>query len=185
MAEKNDILKDELREIRNHVRNISWQLECMRRLQLISDGLRDIRTNAARAPIAKEGEEGYVPEESIGSRDEAGERSFVISWFEFTQDRLNKFVLPLYQCDFSVLSMHLERLLESVREDSVKSPSMSLNQIARATRQISNELDDIHKQIAREFEDTPAGIEEKRMRQSELKREQERLARNGKLPLPD
>jgi len=202
VTEGNDVLKQELDQIlyhlqevsrrltalersaADHKRQISCQLECMRRLQQIGDGLCELRTKAARAPIAKEGEEGYVSEVSISSSDEAGARSSTISWLGCMQERLDEFVLSDYRCDLSILSLQLRGLQRMVREESIKSPSKSLNEIELANRVISEELHGIFEQIDSEFRSTHREeIEKKKKRrEAESKREQERKRR---LPLPD
>jgi hypothetical protein len=80
-------------ELHNHLRNISCQLECMRRLRQIEDGLRELRTYAARARFAKEGEVGYIPKQSLGEDrwftvplDEGQARSSTIRDFSYIQE---------------------------------------------------------------------------------------------------
>ena len=47
-------------ELRRKLKKVPYQLECMRRLQQIEGDLRELRTNAARARFAKEGEAALV-----------------------------------------------------------------------------------------------------------------------------
>ena len=54
-------------ELRRRLKNVPYQLECMRRLQQIGGDLRELRTNAATARFAKEGESGYIPKQSLGA----------------------------------------------------------------------------------------------------------------------
>ena len=203
VTEGDDVLEDELHQILDHLkevsrritalersaadhrRQISCQLECMRRLQQIGDGLRELRTNAARAPVAKEGEEGYVREVSIRSSDDAGARSSTISWLGSIQERLDEFVLSDYRCDLSMFSLQLRGLQRMVREESIESASESLNEIELASRVIWEELHGIFEQIDSEFRSThreEIERKKKKRREAESKREQERKRR---LPLPD
>ena len=165
VTEGSDVLKQELGQILDHIqevserltalersvaddrRQISCQLECTRRLHQIEDGLRELRTNAARAPVAKEGEEGFVSEVSISSSDDAGARSSTISSLGSIQERLDEFVLSDYRCDLSMLSLQLRSLQWMVREESIEAPSKSLNEIEMANRVIWEELHGIFEQI--------------------------------------
>ena len=197
MSQQDEIL-DHLKEISerltalehsaaDHKQQISWQLECTRRLQQIGNGLRELRTSAARAPVAKEGEEGYAPEVSIGSSDEAEERSRTIRGLGDMQERLDEFDLSDYRCDLSMLAYQLRGLQRMVRKESIKSPFKSLNEIELASREIWEDLCGIFQLIDSEWKRTHRKEieEERKWREAESKREQERLDRKGRLPLPD
>jgi hypothetical protein len=155
-------------EFRRRLKNVPYQLECMRRLQQIEGDLRELRTNAATARFAKEGESGYIPEQSL-PLDESEARSSTIRDFSYIEERLDKFVLPEYQGDpldpylgLIGLCIDFEHLQRSVREEARKSVKYSLNEIALSgvclTRQLHEMLEQMdirYKELerAKEIED--------------------------------
>jgi hypothetical protein len=166
-------------ELRRDLKKVAYQLECTRRLQQIESDLRELRTNAATARFAKEGESGYIPKQSLGEDrwftvplDESEARSSTIRDFSYIEERLDKFVLPVYQSElpdpylsFVDLCLDLEHLQRSVREEARKSVMCSLNEIAMSgvclTRQLHEMLEQInmrYKELerAKEIEDKRA-----------------------------
>jgi hypothetical protein len=177
-------------ELRRRLKNVPYQLECMRRLQQIEGDLRELRTNAATARFAKEGESGYIPEQSL-PLDEGKARSSTIWDFSYIEERLDKFVLPEYQRDppdpclsLVGLCVDLERLQCSVREEARKSVMRSLNEIAMSGVFLSDQLHEMFEQIDRRYKELEGAkeIEDKRNERAQWASER---TQKGQLPLPD
>ena len=157
-------------ELRRKLKKVPYQLECMRRLQQIEGDLRELRTNAATARFAKEGESGYIPEQSL-PLDEGKARSSTIWNFSYIEERLDKFVLPEYQGDpldpylgLIGLCIDLEHLQRSVREEARKSVKYSLNEIALAGVCLTNQLHEMLEQMDMRYKELERAkeIEDKR-----------------------
>jgi hypothetical protein len=152
---------DTIDELRRDLKKLPYQLECIRRLQQIEGDLRELRTNAATARFAKEGEAGYIPEQSLGEErrfsvplDESVVRSSTIQHFSYIEERLDKFDLSVYQSDgpdphFSLddLSVDLELLQRTVREEARRSVKWSLNEIDRSGLFLTDQLHEVLEQI--------------------------------------
>ena len=177
-------------ELRRKLKNVPYQLECMRRLQQIEGDLRELRTNAATAKVAKEGESGYIPEQSL-PLDESKARSSTIWDFSYIEERLDKFILPEYQRDptdpdlsLIGLCVNLERLQRSVREEAQKSAMRSLNEIAFSGVCLARELHEMLDQIDGRYKDLERAKQLEDKRNEGLQWASERKQR-GQLPLPD
>ena len=177
-------------ELRRRLKNVPYQLECMRRLQQIEGDLRELRTNAATARFAKEGESGYISEQSL-PLDESKARSSTIWNFSYIEERLDKFVLPEYQRDppdpclsLVGLCVDLERLHCSVREEARKSVKCSLNELALSGVFLSDQLHEMLDQIDRRYKELEEAkeIEDKRNERPQSASER---TQKGQFPLPD
>jgi hypothetical protein len=185
-------------ELRRELKKVPYQLECMRRLQQIEGDLRELRTNAARARFANEGEAGYIPKQSIGADrwftvplDENEARSATIRDFIYIEERLDNFVLPVYQSDrphpylsLDDLSVDLELLQRSVREEARKSAMRSLNEIALSGVCLTCELHEMLEQIDihRKALERAKEIEEKRAEDYEKAKSATERTRKGLTP---
>lgn len=188
-------------ELRRELKKVPYQLECMRRLQQIEDDLRELRTNAARARFANEGEAGYIPKQSIGTDrwftvplDEREARSSTIRDFIYIEERLDNFVLPVYQSDrphpylsLDDLSVDLELLQRSVREEARKSVMRSLNEIALSGVCLTSQLDEMLEQIDmhRKALERAKEIEHKRAEDYERAQRASERTQDSQLPHPD
>lgn len=180
------------------LKKVSYQLECMRRLQQIESDLRELRTNAATARFAREGESGYIPKQSIGEDrwftvplDESEARSSTIRDFSYIEERLDKFVLPEYQGDPSDpylgligLCIDLEHLQRSVREEARKSVKYSLNEIALSGVCLTSQLHEMLEQMDMRYKklERAKEIEGKRSERAQWASER---TQKDQLPLPD
>lgn len=137
------------RTLEDHQSAISWQLECTRRLQQISESASELRTSATARFLGKDESANEVAVLLLGS----------------IRQEVESFVLPFFEGrHLSVLSMHLEKIQRAVREAALASPALSLEQIESETRSILQELDAIDK-WAKTIED-----EEMPKRVAEIKR---------------
>jgi translation initiation factor 2 beta subunit (eIF-2beta)/eIF-5 len=185
-------------ELRRDLKRIPYQLECMRRLQQIESDLLELRTNAAMARFAKEGESGYIPKQLLGEDrwfavplDESEARSSTIRDFCYIEERLNEFILPEYQGDpldpclgLIGLCIDLEHLQRSVREEARKSPNYSLNKVALSGVFLTNQLHEMLERMDmryKELERTKE-IEDKKNARAQWASER---TQKGQLPLPD
>jgi len=108
---------------------ISWQIECARRLQQISEGASELRKSVATAKLRSEDESS---------------RSVTINLLGCAQQEAESIILPGFkERHLSVLSMQLEKVQRIVREATLASPALSLEQIESETRSILHELDGI------------------------------------------
>jgi hypothetical protein len=188
-------------ELRRDLKNVPYQLECMRRLQQIEGDLRELRTNAARARFAKEGESGYIPKQSLGGDrwftvplDESEARSSTIRDFSYIEERLDKFVLPVYQSDMTDpdfglvgLCVDLELLQRSVREEARKSVKCSLNEIAMSGVFLTDQVHEMLEQIDKHYKalERAKEIEDKRAKDYERAQSATERTQKDRLPLPD
>ena len=122
---------------------IAWQLECTRRLQQINEGTRKLRTMAEIA----------VPP----SGDKSGEKGTVHSvpmlLLGSIQQEAEAFILPFFGREhLSVLCMRLEKIQEILREATLASPALSMEQIESEARRILQELGGI-REWAKTIED--------------------------------
>jgi hypothetical protein len=137
-----------------HQSAISWQLECTRRLQHISDAAGELRTSAATAKFLSDDE----------SENEGIVRSSAVRLLGSVQQELESFVLPSFEGKhLSVLSMQIEKIQKMVREATLANPTLSIEQIECEARNLLQELDCIH-EWAKTIED-----EEMYKRVSEIK----------------
>ena len=155
---------ERLTAIEERLKAIPYQLECMRRLQQIEDDLHELRINAAKARFAREGEEGYIPKQSLGDDrwftiplDESQARSSTIRDFGYIERRLNEFVLPVLS-DRIGLCIELEHLQHSMREEARNSVEYSLNKIALSCCCLVDQLHEMLERLwnferAKEIED--------------------------------
>ncbi|MGA8491342.1 MAG: hypothetical protein WB711_13020 [Terriglobales bacterium] len=126
------------RSIKENDSRLGWQLECVRRLQQISDGARELRANAATARFSSEGE----------SKKEETVRSVAMFLLGCIQQDIDGFVLTFFDGkNLSVLSMQLEAIQRIVREATLASPALSVEQIEREARTIGKELDSVEKWV--------------------------------------
>ena len=170
----------------------------MRRLQQIESDLRELRTNAATARFAREGESGYIPKQSIGEDrwftvplDESEARSSTIRDFSYIEERLDKFVLPEYQGDPSDpylgligLCIDLEHLQRSVREEARKSVKYSLNEIALSGVCLTSQLHEMLEQMDMRYKELERAKEIEGKRSERAQWASERTQKD-QLPLPD
>jgi hypothetical protein len=114
-----------------HESTIAWHLECMRRLQQINDGIRELRTSTATARFSSEGESKK-------------ERSATMYMLGSIQQDIESFRLPLIdRKNLLGLSMELEDMQRIVRKATLASPALSIEQIDSEARYILSKLDGI------------------------------------------
>lgn len=114
--------------------SIAWQIECVRRIQQIHEGLRELRTNAGTARLRDDGES-----------TEQTQRSTVVKLLGWLQRDFDSFVLPFWDGkNLSVLAMRLEEIQKALRQTMLASPPLSIEQIDSEVRSIQEQLDDIN-----------------------------------------
>jgi hypothetical protein len=119
------------RSFEEHESTITWHLECMRRLQQINDGIRELRTSAATARFSSEGESKK-------------ERSATMYMLGSIQQDIEGFRLPLIdRKNLLGLSMELEDIQRIVRKATLASPALCIEQIDSEARYILSKLDGI------------------------------------------
>ena len=65
MEEIDTVTKKLVQGLRDHISRFSIQVECSRLLQQIEADLRELRANALEARLAKPGDIGYLPAQTI------------------------------------------------------------------------------------------------------------------------
>ncbi len=135
--------QQELTEISNRLAaleasfsRLGWQIECMRRVQQISDATHALRAGAAAATFSGEGE----------PKKEEAARSATMHLLGCIQQESDSFILPFFEGKhLSVLSMQLEKIQKIIQEATLASPALSIEEIKSEAHRILQELDGIHK----------------------------------------
>ncbi len=147
MEEIDGATKKLVQGLHDHISRLSVQIECSRLLQQIEADLRELRANALEARLAKPGDIGYMPDQTIGvdkvfeiPTDEDEARFSAIRAFtdiEGELDRLTRY-LPGYEGNIIDLAIELELFRTNVREEARKSARRSLYGIALSGYLLNN-----------------------------------------------
>ena len=139
MEEIDAVARKLVQGLHDRISRLSIQVECSRLLQQIEADLRELRANALEARLAKPGDIGYLPAQTIEEdevfeipTDENEARFSAIRKFtdiEGELDRLTRF-LPGYEGNINDLAIELELFRTNVREEARKSARRSLYGIA-------------------------------------------------------
>lgn len=139
MEEIDAATKKLVQRLHDRISRLSIQVECSRLLQQIEADLRELRVNALEARLAKPGDIGYIPDQTIEAdrvfeipTDEDEARFSAIRTFtdiEGGLDRLTRY-LPGYEGNLIDLAIELELFRTNVREEARKSARRSLYGIA-------------------------------------------------------
>jgi hypothetical protein len=139
MEEIDAATKKLVQGLHDHISRLSVQVECSRLLQQIEADLRELRANALEARLVKQGDIGYIPDQTIEAEavfeiptDEDEARFSAIRKFtdiEEELDRLTRY-LPGYKGNIIDLAIELELFRTNVREEARKSARRSLYGIA-------------------------------------------------------